>query len=178
MVARYGPQKDHPTLLRALASLRQHPWELDLIGDGPLMEQTETLARELGLDGRVHFLGQRNDVDQRLAAAQMALLITNWEGFPLSILEAMRAGLPVVASDVGGVGESVRDGESGYLVPRADVTQLRDRIERLLTDPGLRARLGASGRERFVRDFTLDVSVARTLAVYRDALAGVQQTGT
>jgi glycosyltransferase involved in cell wall biosynthesis len=174
MVARYGPQKDHPTLLRALASLRQHPWDLDLIGDGPLMEQTETLARELGLDGRVHFLGQRNDVDQRLAAAQMALLVTNWEGFPLSILEAMRAGLPVVASDVGGVGESVRDGESGYLVPRADVTQLRDRIERLLTDPGLRARLGASGRERFVRDFTLDVSVARTLAVYRDALAGAQ----
>ena len=171
MVARYGAQKDHPTLLRALASLREHAWELDLIGAGPLMGETEALSRELGLDGRVHFLGQRNDVDQRLAAAQVALLVTNWEGFPLSILEAMRAGLPVVATDVGGVAESVRDGESGYLVPRADVRQLRDRIERLLTDPGLRANLGASGRERFVRDFTLDVSVARTLAVYRDTLA-------
>jgi glycosyltransferase involved in cell wall biosynthesis len=171
MVARYGAQKDHPTLLRALASLRKHAWELDLIGDGPLMGEAEALSRELGLNGRVHFLGQRNDVDQRLAAAQVALLVTNWEGFPLSILEAMRAGLPVVASDVGGVAESVRDGESGYLVPRADVTQLRDRIERLLTDPGLRASLGASGRERFVRDFTLDVSVARTLAVYRDTVA-------
>jgi glycosyltransferase involved in cell wall biosynthesis len=174
MVARHGAQKDHPTLLRALASLREHAWELDLIGDGPLMGETEALARELGLNGRVHLLGQRNDVDQRLAAAQVALLVTNWEGFPLSILEAMRAGLPVVASDVGGVAESVRDGESGYLVPRADVTQLRDRIERLLTDPGLRAKLGASGRERFVRDFTLDVSVARTLAVYRDTLAAVR----
>jgi glycosyltransferase involved in cell wall biosynthesis len=171
MVARYGAQKDHPTLLRALASLRKHPWELDLIGDGPLMGETEALSRELGLNGRVHFLGQRNDVEQRLAAAQVALLVSNWEGFPLSILEAMRAGLPVVASDVGGVAESVRDGESGYLVPRADVTQLRDRIERLLTDPSLRARLGASGRARFVRDFTLDVSVARTLAVYRDTVA-------
>ena len=64
----------------------------------------------------------------------------------------------------------MRDGESGYLVPRGDVTLLRERIERLLTDPGLRARLGASGRERFSRDFTLDVSVARTLAVYREAL--------
>ena len=175
MVARYGPQKDHPTLLRALASLRQHAWELDLIGDGPGMGETEALARELGLNGRVHFLGQRSDVEQRLAASQVALLVTNWEGFPLSILEAMRAGLPVVASDVGGVAESVRDGESGYLVPRADVTQLRDRIERLLTDPGLRARLGASGRERFVRDFTLDVSVARTLAVYRDTLAAARR---
>jgi glycosyltransferase involved in cell wall biosynthesis len=174
MVARYGPQKDHPTLLRALASLREHAWELDLIGDGPLMGETEALARELGLDGRVHFLGQRNDVDRRLAAAQVGLLVTNWEGFPLSILEAMRAGLPVVASDVGGVAESVRDGESGFLVRRRDVGLLGDRIERLLTDPGLRARLGASGRARFVRDFTLDVSVARTLAVYRDALAAAQ----
>ena len=171
MVARYGAQKDHPTLLRALASLRDHRWELDLIGDGPLMGETEALARDLGLDGRVHFLGQRNDVDQRLAAAQVALLISNWEGFPLSILEAMRAGLPVVASDVGGVAESVRDGESGYLVPRGDVTQLSNRLERLLSDPGLRGSLGASGRERFVRDFTLDVSVARTLEVYRDTVA-------
>jgi glycosyltransferase involved in cell wall biosynthesis len=171
MVARYGAQKDHPTLLRALAALQAHAWELDLIGDGPLMGETEALARELGLSGRVRFLGQRNDVDQRLAAAQVALLITNWEGFPLSILEAMRAGLPVVASDVGGVAESVRDGENGYLVPRGDVTRLRDRIERLLTDPGLRATLAASGRERFVRDFTLEVSVAKTLAVYREAIA-------
>jgi glycosyltransferase involved in cell wall biosynthesis len=175
MVARHFTQKDHPTLLRALATLKQHAWELDLIGDGPLMGETEALVRELGLQGRVHLLGQRNDVDQRLAASQMALLVTNWEGFPLSILEAMRAGLPVVASDVGGVAESVRDGENGYLVPRADVTQLRDRVERLLTDPELRARLGASGRERFVRDFTLDVSVARTLAVYRDALAAARR---
>ena len=171
MVARYGPQKDHATLLRALSSLKQHAWELELIGDGPGMGEAEAMARELALDGRVHFLGQRGDVDQRLAASQVALLVSNWEGFPLSILEAMRAGLPVVASDVGGVSESVRDGESGYLVPRGDVTRLRDRIERLLTSAQLRAELGASGRDRFVRDFTLGVSVARTLAVYRDALA-------
>ena len=170
MVARYGAQKDHPTLLRALADLRQHPWELDLIGDGPAMGQTEALATELGLAGRVRFLGQRSDVDRILAAAQVSLLITNWEGFPLSILEAMRAGLPVVASSVGGVPESVCDGESGYLIPRADVPHLRDRIERLLTDPALRARLGAAGRARFVRDFTLSASVARTLGVYRAAL--------
>jgi glycosyltransferase involved in cell wall biosynthesis len=171
MVARFGPQKDHPTLLRALAGLQHHAWELDLIGEGPHFGQMEALARELGLGERVHFLGQRNDVDRRLAAAQISLLVTNWEGFPLSVLEAMRAGLPVLASDVGGIAESVRDGETGFLVRRGDVTQLRERIECLLSDPELRARLGANGRERFVRDFTLDVSVARTLAVYRDAIA-------
>jgi glycosyltransferase involved in cell wall biosynthesis len=179
MVARYGAQKDHPTLLRALAELREHPWELDLIGDGPLMSETEALAGELGLDGRVHFLGQRNDVARRLAEAQVSLLVTNWEGFPLSILEAMRAGLPVVASDVGGVAESVHDGESGYLVRRGDVAQLRDRIERLLRDPALRARMGSSGRQRFIRDFTLEGSVAKTLAVYRETLkaAGARPRG-
>jgi glycosyltransferase involved in cell wall biosynthesis len=171
MVARFGVQKDHPTLFRALARLLDHAWELDLIGDGPLRNEMESLAASLGLEARVRFLGQRTDVDQILADAQISLLVTNWEGFPLSILESMRAGLPVVASSVGGIGESVRDAENGYLVPRGDVELLRDRIERLLTSPDLRTRMGAYGRTRFEQEFTLDHSVNRTLAVYRDVLA-------
>jgi glycosyltransferase involved in cell wall biosynthesis len=171
MVARFGAQKDHPTLFRALAGLQSHSWELDLIGDGPLRGEMESLAAGLGLGARVRFRGQRSDVDQILADAQVSLLATNWEGFPLSILEAMRAGLPVVASSVGGIDESVRDEENGYLVPRGDVDLLRDRIERLLASPDLRARMGISGRNRFEQEFTLDHSVNRTLAVYRDVLA-------
>lgn len=171
MVARYGPQKDHPTLLRALAGLQNYPWELDLIGDGPLMGQMESLAATLGIAGRVRFLGQRMDVDQILASAQVSLLVTNWEGFPLSILEAMRAGLPVVASSVAGIGEAVRDGQTGYLVPRGDVGLVRDRVERLLTDPALRLRLGRGGRTRYEQHFTLEHFVARTLAVYQDVLS-------
>lgn len=170
MVARFGAQKDHPTLFRALARLQHYPWELELIGDGPLRGEVEALAGALGLGGRVHFLGQRTDVDQLLARAQLSLLVTNWEGFPLSILESMRAGLPVVASSVGGVGESVQDQDTGYLVPRGDVEALRDRIERLLTSAELRVRMGASGRARYEQDFTLSHGVARTLAVYRDVL--------
>jgi glycosyltransferase involved in cell wall biosynthesis len=172
MVARFGAQKDHPTLLRALAGLQDHAWELDLIGDGPLRAETESLAASLGLGDRVRFLGQRTDVDQILATAQISLLVTNWEGFPLSILESMRAGLPVVASSVGGIGESVRDDENGYLVPRGDVESVRDRVERLLTWPGLRARMGANGRTRYEREFTLSHNVNRTLDVYRGVLAG------
>jgi glycosyltransferase involved in cell wall biosynthesis len=171
MVARFGAQKDHPTLLRALAGLRHLGWELDLIGDGPLMGAMGSLATSLGIQDRVRFLGQRMDVDQILARAQVSLLVTNWEGFPLSILEAMRAGLPVIASSVAGIGEAVTDGETGYLVPRQDVALLRERIERLLTDPGLRLRLGRGGRTRYERHFTLDHFVARTLAVYEDVLA-------
>ncbi|MBA2459809.1 MAG: glycosyltransferase family 4 protein [Gemmatimonadales bacterium] len=171
MVARLGAQKDHPTLLHALAGLQHHPWELDLIGEGPLMKQTEHLAASLGLGKRVRFLGQRMDVDQLLADAQISVLITNWEGFPLSILEAMRAGLPVVASSVGGIGESVRDGDTGYLVPRGAVEPLRRRLEEMLTDPLLRRRLGANGRASYERNFTLDHTVAKTLAVYQDVLS-------
>lgn len=170
MVARLAPQKDHVTLLRALADLQNYRWELDLVGEGPLLEQTKNLAQRLGLSGRVHFLGQRTDVEQLLANSQVALLITNWEGFPISILEAMRAGLPVVASAVAGVGESVHDDQTGYLVPRGDVDVLRDRIARLLGDAQLRARLGANGRRVYERQFTLDAMVNSTLAVYHEVV--------
>jgi glycosyltransferase involved in cell wall biosynthesis len=170
MVARFGAQKDHPTLLRALAGLRDQAWELDLVGEGPLIAQMRALADSVGIGTRVHILGQRMDVDQILARAQVGLLVTNYEGFPLSVLEAMRAGLPVVASNVNGVGEAVHDGETGYLVPRADVEQLRDRIGRLLAEPALRTRLGANGRRRYEQHFTLEQTVAKTFAVYREVL--------
>lgn len=171
MVARFGAQKDHPTLFHALAGLKEHAWELDLIGEGPLRDDTESLAATLGIADRVRFLGQRMDVAEILARAQVSLLVTNWEGFPLSILEAMRAGLPVVASSVGGVEESVRDGETGYTVPRGGVELLRDRIGKLLSDSALRVRLGANGRTRFEQQFTLEHSVTKTLDVYRTVLA-------
>jgi glycosyltransferase involved in cell wall biosynthesis len=107
-------------------------------------------------------------VDLLLARAQASILATNWEGFPLSILEAMRAGLPVIATEVAGIGESVQDGETGYLVPRGDVEVLRERIRRLVTDAMLRTRLGAAGRTRFEQHFTLPLFVQNTLAVYEE----------
>ena len=178
MVARFGPQKDHPTLFRALAGLKHHSWELDLIGDGPHMAQTESLAAELGIGARVHFLGERMDVDRLLARAQVGLLVSNWEGFPLSVLEAMRAGLPVVASSVGGTPESILEGETGFLVPRRGVELLQERLGRLLTDPELRVRLGTHGRAHYEQHFTLGHSVAKTLAVYEEVLATGKRTSS
>ena len=170
MVARFEPQKDHATLLHALGGLVGRPWELDLIGDGPLRGQMEQLARTLGLGTRVRFLGQRPDVDARLAEAQISVLTTNWEGFPLTVLEAMRAGLPVVASAVGGVAEALQDGDSGYLVPRGDVTVLRDRLGRLLSSPGLREEMGSKGRIRWEQHFTIEQMVEKTFAIYQDVV--------
>jgi len=170
MIARFEHQKDHRTLLHALGGLRQYPWELDLIGDGPLKPEITALGVTLGFHDRIRFIGQVLDVEARLAEAQAFLLISNWEGFPRSILEAMRAGLPVVASAVGGISESVHDGECGFLVQRGDVDGLRSRIEQLLLDPGLRERMGANGRNLYERDFTLARTVENTLAVYRGVL--------
>lgn len=176
MTARFEPQKDHTTLLHALAGLQDKAWHLDLIGDGPLLPRAEALVHDLGLADRVRFWGQRMDVAERLAEAHVALLITNWEGFPRSILEAMRAGLPVVASGVGGVAESVRDGDTGFVVAQGDAQGLQRRLKQLLEDPSLRVRMGQSGRERYERHFTLDHTIEKTLAVYRAVMAGSQRS--
>jgi glycosyltransferase involved in cell wall biosynthesis len=170
MIARFEPQKDHSTLLYALEGLKHEQWHLDLIGDGPLMPQARELAQRLGLADRIQFWGQRLDVAARLAEAQVALLVTKWEGFPRSILEAMRAGLPVIASSVGGVPESVRDGETGFTVPREDVGALRDRLMQLMKDPDLRSRMGRRAREHYEHQFMLSRTVSRTLAVYQEVV--------
>ena len=166
MVARFEAQKDHGTLLRALARLRGKAWQLDLIGDGPQRADIVELAGDLGVADRVRFLGARTDVAQLLASSQVFLLISHWEGFPRSILEAMRAGLPVVASDVGGVRESVVEGVTGFLIPPGDVDTLQARLELLLEFPGLRTHLGGAGRARYESQFTFDHMFEQTAAVY------------
>ncbi len=170
MVARLSHWKDHPALLHALADLKDLDWQLEFVGDGPLRSQTEELTQRLGLTARVNFLGFRRDVPERLAEAQVFLLITKWEGFPRSIIEAMRAGLPVVASDVGGVQESVRDGETGFVIPRGDAVRLRECLRTLITNPELRIKMGEAGRARYEEKFTFDRLVERTTKVYETAL--------
>lgn len=171
MVARFEPPKDHSTLLRALAKLSDLSWDIDFIGDGPLLEHVIAEADRLTLSKeRIFFLGARNDVAERLSRASIFVLTSHWEGFPISILEAMRAGLPVVASDVGGVREAVVDGETGYLVPRGDVNTLRDRLRRLIVDPNLRLRMGQAGRRRYEQYFTLGRMLNRTWEVYEAVL--------
>jgi glycosyltransferase involved in cell wall biosynthesis len=173
MVARFQEPKDHRTLLAALAQMREEAWTLDLIGDGPLEANVRRLADELGLIERVRFLGQRNDVDEQLAEAQLFLLISRWEGFPLSILEAMRAGLPVIASNVGGCNESVVDGETGFLVRSGDVGSLHDKLMVLVRSAVLRQQMGTAGRKRFTEHFTFHQMFEKTFALYGQVRGGV-----
>ncbi len=174
MVARFATPKDQATLLKALGGLKEKQWRLDLVGDGPGRKRAQTLAARLGIGERVSFLGVREDVPAVLAAAQVFVLSSRREGFPLSILEAMRAGLPVVASAAGGVGEAVADDENGLLFSPGRVRALRESLVRLLDSPQLRAKMGKAGRERFLEQFTLDKMVDETVAVYREVVGREQ----
>jgi glycosyltransferase involved in cell wall biosynthesis len=169
MVARFAPQKNQQQLLDALSRI-DRPFHLTFVGDGPTRPAAEESARRLGLEERVTFLGVRRDTDRILANSDIFVLATNWEGFPITILEAMRAGLPVVATDVDGVREAVIDGETGYLTPRGDTEALIDRLTRLLQNSGLRARMAAAGRLAYEREFTREVMLSKIAGVYREAL--------
>jgi glycosyltransferase involved in cell wall biosynthesis len=171
MLGRFAAQKDHPILLHALAGLRAEPWRLDLAGSGPDQARVEALAAELGLACRIRFLGHRDEVGRLLRESDMLALISRWEGLPYSILEAMSCGLPVIASDVGGVSEAVIHGETGILVPRGDVDMLRSALAELINDPQRRHRLGIAARRRYETAFRLERMLSETLALYQGVAA-------
>lgn len=169
-VARFSEQKDHESLLKALSRLETRNWALTLVGKGPRLDEMKQLSQDLGISENVLFTGERLDVDALLADSDIFLLISNWEGFPISILEAMRAGLPVLASDVGGVSESVIDGKTGYLVPRADIDAIKNRLADLINDSALRVELGKSGNEFFLENFSFNAMYNKTVELYQKAI--------
>jgi glycosyltransferase involved in cell wall biosynthesis len=170
MVARFCAQKDHETLLRAVHLLKDCQFTLRCVGDGPLLEQCRKLTATLGIQDKVEFLGARSDVRDILRNADIFTLVSTWEGFPLSILEGMRAGLPVVATRIGGTPESVKDEVTGLLVPPKSPVALADALRRLIAQPDLRKSMGNAGRERYLRQFTAEHMVLKTAEVYASAL--------
>jgi glycosyltransferase involved in cell wall biosynthesis len=169
MVARFVPQKDHRLLLHALRRI-ESAWSLMLVGDGPCRKAIQELAAELGLARQIQFLGERSDIAELLAEADIFLLPSRWEGLPISILEAMRAGLPVIATDVGGVAEAVTDGITGCLVAVQNVEHLRAKLQQLIESPELMSRMGQNGRNRYEADFHIEFMVKRTISVYEAAV--------
>ena len=176
MVARFIEGKDHDLLLRAFASIPKGP-RLRLVGDGPTRASMESLARELGIQEQVDFLGNRDDVASLLATSDIFVLASRSEMLPISILEAMRAGLPVIASDVGGVGEAVANNENGFLVPSGSVSGLAKRLTELSNDHALRLRMGQAGRQRFTDQFLSSSMQARTRCIYWDVLPSLCAVG-
>ncbi len=170
MVARFNEQKDQKTLLKAISQLGDSNIDLDLVGSGISLDSCKALAQSLGITERVSFLGDRRDVPELLAQAQIFVLSTHYEGLPISILEAMRAGLPIVATRVNGIPEEVIDGETGLLVPHGDVEALASALNSLIESPDQRLKMGEAGRQKFLQEFTIERMLAETEAVYLQIL--------
>lgn len=171
MVARFDTPKRQRDLLLALSKLPSQDWTAEFVGSGPTLAKAREFAREQQLLDRVIFSGACDDVPDRLQNAHVFVLVSDWEGLPLSILEAMRAKLPVIASKVGGVPEAVMDGETGLLVDRGDTHSLAIAIKRLITQPGMRESMGMAGRTRFDTEFTFQTMMAKTLSIYNSAIS-------
>jgi glycosyltransferase involved in cell wall biosynthesis len=173
-VGRLEHQKGHRHLIDAAARLSDRPRLVLLIvgRDGHMSADLKHQVSMLGLDGRVRFLGHRNDVPDVLAAADLLALPSLNEGAAGAAIEAMALGLPVVASDLASLREVMEDGASGLLVPVASPDELAKAIGRLVDDRGLARNLGSRGKEIFERRFTLDRSTERMVSMYRAVVAG------
>jgi glycosyltransferase involved in cell wall biosynthesis len=173
-VGRFELAKDYPTMLAAFAgvSARRPDSMLLLVGRGSLQPQIEELARSLGLGDRVRFLGVRRDVAELMSAADGYVLSSAWEGMPVVLLEAGAAGMPIVATSVGGNREVVLEGETGLLVPPRDPVALSEAMLRLAALPtDIRHRLGQRGREHIETRYGLPHIIDLWEAMYHELLA-------
>lgn len=170
-VGRLHEPKDFVTLARALGGLPAGAFRAEIVGDGPDRPDVERELAAGGAAGAVELAGERDDVPARLAAADVFVLSSRSECMPISVLEAMAAGLPVVATAVGGLPEMVVDGETGFLVAAGDADALRAALARLVADPALRRRMGAAGRRRVEERFDLPGFEAAHLELYERELA-------
>lgn len=147
-VGRFFPQKNHEALVGAAAILKKRGTNVRIhcCGDGPLLEEIRSRVQAAGLSGQIVFEGVCDDILERMAGADAFLLPSKWEGMPMTIIEAMGTGLPVIAARVGGVPDMVSDGESGLLIaPTAEA--LAQAVERLIKDERLRERLGTQAKQ-------------------------------
>jgi glycosyltransferase involved in cell wall biosynthesis len=167
--ARLAEQKGLCYLLKAAALVPEAIFVL--AGEGPERASLEAQVRELGLNKRVLFLGYRQDVPDLLACCDLFVLPSLFEGLPLSILEAMAANKPVVASAVGGNDEAIVHGETGLLVPPANPTALAAAIQMVLSNSDLSRRLAAAGKARVHEHFSAEAMVRQVAHIYEEVLS-------
>lgn len=173
-VGRLDPQKGPDVLLEAflLLASRYAAAHLLLVGSGPMADALQRAAREYGLEQRVHFAGWRGDVPELMRAASILALPSRWEGMPNVVLEAMAAGLPVVASRVEGIGDLVRDGETGRLVEPDHPDAVAAALGELLADSGRRSAMGLAAQTTAAQQLSWDRVAAAYDELYTALLAG------
>ncbi|MBF0193470.1 MAG: TIGR03088 family PEP-CTERM/XrtA system glycosyltransferase [Magnetococcales bacterium] len=176
-VGRLWPVKDQSNLIRAFALLvdickeDSNKLRLVIVGDGPQREELEKLACELGINEKFWITGWRNDVGQLLRRMDLFALPSQAEGTPLTIIEAMAAALPVVATNVGGVANLVIEGKTGFLVPPQNHQDLAQALYNYINNPSLGPKHGSAAREYYLQKFTLEHMVHQYKSLFRDSLA-------
>jgi glycosyltransferase involved in cell wall biosynthesis len=173
MVAQVTPEKGWDAFLRVVESVRRaHPGVLGfVVGSGPLLGRVEAAAREMDLWRSLRFLGFRTDVERVLPGLDVVLLTSEREGLPVSLIEAMACGRPVVTTDAGGSAELILEGRTGHVVPVGDWRSAADRVVGLLSDRSRLEAMGVEARARAVTEFSLDRMVSDYERLY-ETLAG------
>ncbi len=178
-VSNFRPLKRVEDVVRIFARVRSEiPAKLRLAGDGPERSHVEALVSLLGLSGDVTFFGERVDVAKVLQGSDVFLLPSETESFGLGALEAMACGVPVVTSNVGGLPEVVRDGETGFLAAVGNIEAMAKHVHDLLTEPDLHARMSRAARSRAEEHFQLEPAVDRYQAVYRRLVGGARTSSS
>lgn len=170
MVARFAEPKDHMLLLKSLQQVQSKKWHLTLVGGGPLLEEVKRFVAQNQLITQVTFVGEDRNVAAQLQEADIFILISKSEGLPLSIIEAMREGIPVIASDVGGVSELIDHQKNGLLVKKGDEIALTEALNHLIDSEPCRHKLGKKARKKFISQFTFSIMYQRTEEYYRNIL--------
>ena len=171
-IGRFVPLKGHLLLIEAFClSIKEYPWmQLWLVGDGESRTAMEKAVSEKGLQGKISFLGIREDVPNLLAECDLFVLTSNYEGFSLTVSEAMAAGKPVVSTRVGGVPELIEDGLTGFLVPPHDSKALSQAILQLAKDINLRQKMGKAGQKKALKRFDISRTARGYEALYFEQL--------
>ncbi len=172
-VGRLWPQKRVKDLIWAADLLKstRDDTHLLIVGDGPQRQRLERYRDQSQIADRVHFLGEREDVPRLMPHFEVLWLGSEYEGQSNAILEAMAAGVPVIATDIAGNRDLVVDGSTGYLVPVGDRFEFTRRTHWLLDDAALRQRMGEAGRQRVITEFTVEKMVERHAAMYRELVS-------
>lgn len=170
IIGRLTPQKDHATFMQAAKQISEGLPEARflIVGEGPLREDLQAQASTLGLEGTVRFCGLRQDIPAVLAAVDLLVFSSQWEGLPVSLLEGMAAARPVVSTNVGGVAGVALNDETALLVPPADPAALAGACLRLLRDPEMRERFGEAGLSRVRDQYSSQAMLRRTTALYEE----------
>jgi len=173
VIAQLIPRKGHHHLFAALSRILEDLPRLHVVlfGRGPQEDALRSQCADLGIAAHVHFAGFRSDLPDLLGCLDLVVHPAEREGLGVALLQAAAAGVPVVAADAGGIPEVVADGVSGLLVPPAEPGALADAVLRVLADPGLARRLGASGRRLVAERFSIPAMAAAYLRLYRSLTA-------